>query len=358
MKILRITTSLDFGGIEKVFELHAKYSRKQNELIFVALGKGGNIEKVLKDLGYKVIVLNIASARIPSTKVIGALVKLFKQEKPDVIHAAGAEANFHATVAARFTGNKRIICEEIGIPNHTKKAKLVFRFVYLFARKVIAISKAVEEFLVQSKEVPANKVELIYNPINEIDSKDGAYAKEKLLFSIVARLEPVKNVALLIEAFAEIVKLAPEANLVIIGDGSQGEELKKQVERLQISNCVTFKGFLANPHPELQKSSFFVLPSLFEGFGLACIEAIQAGNVVICTDSGGIPEFINDGEQGFLFSPKNKESLVTAIRRAIALTENDKNEMVKSAQERVGQMFSPRKYVRQLDELYHSVSLV
>lgn len=355
MKILRLTNALNFGGIEKVFELHAKYDSKENELIFVALGKGGSIENELQKLGYRVIVLNAESTRIPSFKLIGNLIELFKREKPDIIHAAGAEANFHATLAARLAGFNKVICEEIGIPSHTAKAQFVFRILYKFSSKVIAISRAVETYLVNSKEVTKSKVELIYNPINEFEDIKSQHDREKLLFSVVARLEPVKNVSLLIDAFSEIARVNPSANLKVIGDGSLRESLTKQVEDFKLSENVTFCGFLPNPHTELYKSSFFVLPSFFEGFGIACIEAVQAGNIVICTDSGGIPEFINDGQQGFLFNPRDRSSLVAAIQKAINLTEDEKLNMVHSAQERVKSMFSPRKYVNQLNDLYKSI---
>lgn len=352
MKILRITTELNYGGIEKVFELHAKYNDKSSDLIFVALGKGGTTQQLLQDLGYRVIILNAAKVSIPSPKLIRTIIEIIKKEKPDVVHAAGAEANFHVTIAAKILGVKRIICEEIGIPSHSQKAKLFFRFVYKLSDKVIAISKAVEKYLVSSKEVPASKVSLIYNPVNEATLVNNQHSKDDLLFTVVARLEPVKNLDFLIEVFAEVVKKWPNARLHIIGDGSQRVLLQQQVVKLGLSNSVFLKGFIPNPQPYLSKSTFFVLPSLFEGFGLACIEAIQAGNVAICSDSGGIPEFISDGEQGYLFNPKSKEELLSVIEKAVALSEKGRKQMIASAQTRIRKMFSPIKYIEQLNSLY------
>ncbi|MBD1396955.1 glycosyltransferase [Pontibacter sp. JH31] len=351
MKILRVTTELNYGGIEKVFELHAKYHDKSYDLVFVALGNGGNTEVLLQKLGYKVIVLNAIKVTIPSLKLISALTKVIKEENPDVVHAAGAEANFHATLAAKISGVKKIICEEIGIPSHSIKAKLFFRLIYSFSDKVIAISKAVETYLVESKESPANKVVLIYNPVNEF-VKVEEVKKEEFLITIVARLEPVKNIDLLIEAFAELIKRFPKAKLSIIGNGSLRNVLQKQAERLHMDENISFKGYLVDPYPELLKSTFFVLPSLFEGFGLACIEAIQTENIVICTDSGGIPEFVSDGEHGFLFNPTSKEALLEKLEKAILLPETEKARMINSAQVKVKQMFSPAKYLSQLQELY------
>jgi glycosyltransferase involved in cell wall biosynthesis len=353
MKVIRVTTELNYGGIEKVFELHARYHTKGYELIFIALGKGGSTEKILQELGFKVIVLN-KQVRIPSFHLLKKLRKIFEIEKPDIIHAAGAEANFHATIAAKLAGVEKVICEEIGIPEHNIKAKLLFRFIYLNANKVIAISKAVENFLISSKEVSADKLQLLYNPVNEaVDVKH--LVKDEFLFSIVARLEPVKNIPLLIDAFYEFQKERPKAKLNIIGEGSQKKALQDQVKKLGIEGKVFFKGFIPNPNSLLLESSYFVLPSLFEGFGLACIEAIQAENIVICTNSGGIPEFIENGEHGFLINPKSKKALLEAMNRAVALSDNDKKQMIGAAKRRVLQLFSPHKYADQLQSLYCSV---
>lgn len=351
MKVLRIATSLGYGGIEKVFELHAKYHDKSFEIVFVALGGGGMTQNLLKELGYRVIVLEVEKVAIPSLELIQILTRLFELEKPDVVHAAGAEANFHVPIAAKLAGVKKIICEEIGIPNHSQKAKIIFRFIYKLSDKVIAISKAVEEYLITSREVPANKVCLVYNPVNET-ALISESCKEDLLFTVVARLEPVKNLSFLIEAFSEILKNWPDAVLNIIGDGSQKELLQEKINSLSLANKVILKGFIPNPYPELAKSTYFILPSLFEGFGLACVEAIQAGNVVICTSSGGIPEFINDEKQGFIFDPKDKHALLAAINKAVNLKMDEREEMVRSAQKRVTQMFSPSKYINELQELY------
>lgn len=351
MKILRLTTELNYGGIEKVFELHAKYHDHSSELVFVALSRGGNTQQLLQEMGYKVIVLNVERVSIPSFTLIKILIKIFRQEKPDVVHAAGAEANFHVPIAARLASVKGVICEEIGIPNHSQKAKLFFRFIYKLSDNVIAISKAVEHYLVSSKEAPANKVNLIYNPVNKVTHKL-EHHRQELLFTVVARLEPVKNLSFLIDVFSGVLQNFQEARLNIIGDGSLRKQLQEQIDNLKLSGKINLKGFLADPQPELSESTFFILPSLFEGFGLACIEAIQAGNIVLCTNSGGIPEFINDGEEGFLFDPKSKISILNAIDKAINLSLSDRNQMVMLAQRKINNMFSPTMYIEQLNSLY------
>src|SRR5690606_30520327 len=142
-----ITNSLGFGGIEKVFELHGKYFDKgKYELVFVALNQGGNTADTLMRMGYRVIILS-SSVKIPSTECILKLRALFRNEKPDVIHTCGAEANFHGIIAGRLCGVPTIIAEEIGLPNHSRIARIIYRILYLFTYKVIAISDSVRGYL-------------------------------------------------------------------------------------------------------------------------------------------------------------------------------------------------------------------
>ncbi|CAM3782449.1 glycosyltransferase [Pontibacter korlensis] len=355
MKIIRVTTSLDFGGIEKVFELHAKYYDKTHELMFVSLCNGGYTQKAIAEYGYSSIALGLKKATIPSFEAIKLLVRLFKEEKPDVVHAAGAEANFHATIAARLTGVKKIICEEIGIPNHSLKARLVFRTVYKFANAVIAISKAVEDYLLSSGEVPRKKLWMIYNPIEDSNGKqEYGTAADKLRFITVARLEPVKNISILVKAFSRIVAKYPDAELFILGNGSLKEELQDLCNALGLSSYVHFHGYISDPTPYLTGSRFFVLPSLYEGFGLACVEAIQCNVLTISTNSGGIPEFITDKKEGFLFDPRNRDELVAKMEQAIQLSDLEYNNITQRAKTKVKSMFSPNAYIHELNQLYIS----
>lgn len=353
MKVIRVTTSLDFGGIEKVFELHAKYYDKENKIIFASLCKGGNTQIMIQKLGYEVKTLGLEKATIPSLDAIKLLIKYFREEKPDVVHAAGAEANFHVTIAAKIAGIKRIICEEIGIPNHSLKARLIFRVVYSFADSVIAISNSVKDYLITSGEVPVGKIRMIYNPVEHTSGQSmERYLTDNLRFITVARLEPVKNIALLINAFGDLVKKYPKASLKILGDGSLKDELQNLVNSLGLNNSVHLVGYIPDPSLFLKESDYFVLPSHFEGFGLACVEAIQCGVLTLSTNSGGIPEFITEGKEGFLFNPQKKDELLAKMEKAIQLSHTEYRQMAHNAYDKIGAMFSPTRYIQELNLLY------
>jgi glycosyltransferase involved in cell wall biosynthesis len=112
----------------------------------------------------------------------------------------------------------------------------------------------------------------------------------------------------------KILEKFPDAKLVIIGEGLERKNLESEIKNLKLGNAVELKGKLNQEQVrrELLSAEVFVLPSLFEGMGIAILEA-QASNVpVIASNTGGIPDIIEDGETGILVEPKNSEQIANA----------------------------------------------
>lgn len=109
------------------------------------------------------------------------------------------------------------------------------------------------------------------------------------LVLFLSRLDPMKGFDVLLPAFAQVRMQVPDARLVIAGSGNPGYErsLRQEVERLELTNAVTFVGFVDGEAKAtlLRQAAVFVLPSLRENFGIAVVEAMAAGvPVVICRE--------------------------------------------------------------------------
>lgn len=166
MKIVRIVSELDFGGVEQVManSIPDLFRFQEHEITVIVLEKGGKVEEALRNKFIPVTVLGKKN-RIPNSFLISTLVKLIYQIRPDVVHTQGAEANFHGILASWLVGVPRIIGEEIGLPNHHSYWKWIFKWVYQKANRVIAISEAVKNRIVELGEVREEKVKVIYNPV-------------------------------------------------------------------------------------------------------------------------------------------------------------------------------------------------
>lgn len=349
MKILKITTLLDFGGQEKQYLSFTENPELlKSHYVFAAIGYGGNAEKVLRERGFEVHVLN-RNFSIKNLSNIWAVYQLIKKIKPDVVHTAAAEANFHGIIAAKLAGVENIIGEEIGIANHSSAAQKVFSFVYRFADKVIGVSKSVKNHLVKMGEIPEKKGVIIYNPVS-IPQTFPKNPSTSFQIVYVGRLEKVKNVATLIQAFSKIQN--NNSTLTIVGDGIERRALESLVRDLKIEERVVFTGFQAEPSQFLCSADLYVLPSYSEGFGIAAVEAMFLKVPVLATQVGGVPEFINHGENGWLFNPNSVEDLVEKLTYILSLNTYDRVSIGNKGFEDVSNRFTVDKYVENLENLY------
>jgi glycosyltransferase involved in cell wall biosynthesis len=352
MKIVRITTLLDFGGQErKYISFTQNPSWLVNDYIFAAIGHGGHAEKKIKERGFEVVIFN-QKPNISNLKNIWTLYKWFRKIKPDLVHTAAAEANFHGTIAARLAGVKVVVTEEIGFPTHSNKARAVFRMIYNYCDKVICVSKAVHHFLVEINEIKPEQGVLIYNPVGEPKSIERNLSNEFTMVC-VGRLEKVKNQQLLIKAFARLKD--KNTKLILVGDGREKENLQKLIADLDLSQRIEITGFSAEPEKYLAKGNLFVLPSLSEGFGIAVVEAMQQGLPCLCSSIGGIPEFIEENKTGWMFNPNNEEELYEKLEVITALPQLELDKIGAQAKAYVLQNFSEKKYVTELETLYQQL---
>jgi glycosyltransferase involved in cell wall biosynthesis len=353
MRIVRLTTSLDFGGQEKKYISFTNIkNRLLNQYVFAAIGRGGYAEQNLKTKGFEVYIFN-RNPSVVNFFNIFILYRRFRRIKPDIVHTAAAEANFHGILAARLAGVKIVIAEEIGFPSHSLKAQLVFSIIYRLVRVVVCVSEAVRDFLVEIGEIPAEKGVVIYNPVSP-----SKHVKREIqpYFTIVTvgRLETVKNHRLLLEVLAELSDKS--IRLILVGDGSERPNLEETIDQLNLKEQVWITGFISEPEQFLAKADLFVLPSLSEGFGIAAVEAMQMGVPSLCSKVGGIPEFIEDGKNGWLFDPHDKSELIAKIELILEMDREKRDTVGMHGRSSVADRFSEERYIEILEGLYEELA--
>jgi glycosyltransferase involved in cell wall biosynthesis len=355
MKVIRLTTLLDYGGQERKYISFVENGRKalKNDYFFAALGNGGYAEKFILKKGFQVKIFN-SKPNITNLKNIWLLYKWFKTIAPDVVHTAAAEANFHGIIAGKLAGVKVIIAEEIGFPNHSNKAKIIFKLLYSLTNNVICVSEAVKSFLININEIKSAKGIVIYNPVSEPKTIEDKLLSNEFTIVTIGRLESVKNQQLLINAFSKIDDLS--AKLIIVGDGRERVNLEQLISRLKLEKRVTITGFKSNPEYYLSKAHLFVLPSLSEGFGIAVVEAMLQAVPCLCSNVGGITEFISEKETGWFFNPRNEKELVVKINAIIATPYSDIQLIGINGKDFIKNRFTSEKYRHHLENLYQELS--
>jgi glycosyltransferase involved in cell wall biosynthesis len=201
------------------------------------------------------------------------------------------------------------------------------------AHAVIAISEEIHTALL-SRGVAAPRIHDIPNAVDLQKFRPlGAEAKSRLrhklqlpsdrtLAIFAGRLSRAKGLPMLIEAWPEIIARHPRLCLLVAGSGhisfdSCEAYVKEFTREHQLGDSVKFLGERANIDEHLQAADFFLFPTEYEGFSLALVEAMGCALPVVVTAVGAAPELIRNGDNGFLFAPKNLQAMVAAIDAAL-----------------------------------------
>lgn len=135
----------------------------------------------------------------------------------------------------------------------------------------------------------------------------------------VGRLNAAKGIHLLLQAMATLRRDFKALQLTLVGDGEERASLETLAEWLGISDCVVFSGAVNQDHilPYYQQADVFCLPSFAEGVPVVLMEAMAMEIPCVASRITGIPELIDDGEDGLLFTAANVQALTTALRRLL-----------------------------------------
>jgi glycosyltransferase involved in cell wall biosynthesis len=145
---------------------------------------------------------------------------------------------------------------------------------------------------------------------------------DRILLIYSGRLSRAKGLPMLMEAWPTLLQRFPELCLLVVGSGRLSfdncePEVKQFVQSRGLQNDVLFLGESDRVHELLQAADMFVFPTEYEGFSLALVEALGSGIPVVCTCVGAAPDLIREGQNGFLFPPRDKEAMIAAIDAAL-----------------------------------------
>ena len=135
----------------------------------------------------------------------------------------------------------------------------------------------------------------------------------------VARLDPQKGLRYLVEAMPALVRRFPKVVALFVGHGSPAAQasLEQLADGMQVRSHVRFLGSQADVRPYLEMCDVFVLPSLYEGMGIALVEAMAMERPCVATRATAVPEVVDDEVSGLLVAPANSSELADAIARLL-----------------------------------------
>jgi len=362
MRILLITTHLNHGGIASYVVSLAKGLKERKHNVIVA-SSGGTLVEVLKKYEIAHEKIDITTKSELSPKVLFSMVKLFNPLRDNDIQIVHAQTR--VTQVLSFWIDKIYGIPQVSTCHGFFKPRLSRIKFPCWGRKVIAISDAVKNHLQTDLKVKPEKIELIYNGLDIgkypqynteqiTESKKWIGLKPGAVIGNIARLSDVKGQSYLIEAFSEVTKRFPDAQLLFVGDGKIKEELLAKVSELGLSKNVIFIPSIQDTSSVLALMDVFVMCSLAEGLGLSIMEAQGMGVPVIATRVGGIPELVKDNQTGILVGPQDSASIAKAI---ISLLEDRQSarQLGVNAQKNIRENFTLENMITKTEKVYESV---
>ncbi|HZB88736.1 MAG TPA: glycosyltransferase [Terracidiphilus sp.] len=323
-RVLLLIPHLGGGGAERVTELLAQHLSSAKYDLHLSLVAASTPPVPLPG-----VTLHALSASRVRNSLL-PLLRLVRHLKPEVILSTMAHLNFAVlTLRPFYPRGTRILVRQNGTasamlaglrsPAITRR---MYRVLYPRANRILCQSQSMADDLHTTAAIPRGLLAVVPNPV-DIDTIRAqsiactARSAGPHLLS-VGRLAVEKGHDLLLDAFARVREVFPQASLSIAGQGGEEIHLQAQAARLGIHDSVRFLGHVDTPAALYGAATAFVLPSRHEGMPNALLEAAAAGLPLIATPaSGGIADLLRDQPGAWLAraisAPALAEALITAL---------------------------------------------
>ncbi len=253
------------------------------------------------------------------------LARYFERERPDIVFANLAAAEYAAFFAARLVSSPPPIVPILrGADKPGAKSTRRRRLLFPRAARLVAVSRGVSENIAAIVGTPEAGIATIHNPAFAPEiARHAEAAPDHPWFRDggppvvlgVGRLTPQKDFPTLVEAFRLVTAEHP-CRLLILGEGFDRAELESRVRALGLEDRVSLPGWADNPWAFMARAALFVVSSRYEGLSNALVEALTCGCPAVSTDCAGSLEIL--GDPGLIAPMGDPERLAEAMLRALA----------------------------------------
>jgi glycosyltransferase involved in cell wall biosynthesis len=325
MKIAMLSASFRGGGAERVqITLAGELARLGHDAHLVVFDDDGPLRsEIPKGVGLTVLgVKRVALGLKP-------LIRFLGEAAPDVVITAMMHVGTIALLARRLSRwNGKVIVRADGSrryhgPNTPAGKRSVLdllqRILLPKADALIGVSNAIaEEF---REDFGLGNCHVIHNPVaarrvGDDPPQHRFFDSGRPVFIAAGRLAKQKGFLFLIQAFSEVHE-SLDSKLIILGEGDERSYLEEEIGKLGLEEHVDLPGFVPDPIAWIGRASVFVLPSETEPFGLTLVEALSTGIPVVCTETEGPMDIIDDKRLG-IFAPFGRQmEFGTAMKAAL-----------------------------------------
>jgi len=364
--IAYIVNSLNLGGTENLVVQMSRAFLAEYDIRVICLDEPGLWAPTLRDAGMPVYCF----WRQPGIdlSIAGKIARCCKTHTIELIHAHQCTPGFYAALSRLTYSSPKLLFEEHGrhYPEtyNWKKNTINKWFIQNLTHTIIAVSADVRQRLDQYEGITASRIDVIYNgvhPPQKVEAAQKATLRQQLGFSpndfvvgTVGRLDPIKNLPMLLRAFAAVKAQYTQLKMLLVGDGPERTMLETLCNELAIADQVIMTGYRQDATDLLQCMDLFVLCSFSEGTSMALLEAMASETPVIVSDVGGNPELIQHNKNGWIIPSQSVTALSQAIDEALCL-QGERVRRGRQAKRDFEQCFSFPKMINNYRTLYQKM---
>jgi glycosyltransferase involved in cell wall biosynthesis len=357
---MQLVLSLSPGGTERlVIEICRQLANRVQSMV-CCLDEPGDWAAELEALNVPVVALHREPGFQPSLAV--QIARLIKAHDISVVHCHHYTPYVYGLLAARLANVRLVFTEHGKLSDHapSPKRRLVNPFLSMLGGRVCSVSADLKQHMV-AEGFPARRIQVVYNgidPGHRPTSSERLAAREALgvpsgafVAGTVGRLDPVKNLRVMLQAHALLLEKHPDARAVIVGDGPERAALEAHAADLGIAGSVVFAGYRSDVRALMAAFDAYVNTSTYEGVSLTILEAMATSLPVVAVPVGGNPEVVIDHETGVLVPPSAR-----AVADALSLLVLDprrRRRMGDAGRWRVIRHFSIARMVGDYASAYH-----
>ncbi len=359
--ILLMVAELDIGGCERdLTKIALGLDRNRFEPHVACLYSEGIRARELQAAAIPILALPTRSL-ISRSAFVGAklLAKYVRKHRIQIAHAYDGRMDLIALPVCWMAGVPTIIKSHLWYRNMKESP---YQYLHLISDRavdaIVTNSEATRRDLVQRYHVAARKIFLCYNGVDTqtffpspSEPRVAAMRDATLVVGCVCGIRPEKRLDLLMKAFSRVRSLDPKMKLLIVGSGPFQQEIDTLRKELGLeASCHLEKGH-QDVSRWMRSIDIFVQASDTESFPNALLEAMACGCCVVASKVGGIPELVNDRENGLLFDPGNLENLCDKLSEVIKSKEL-RIALASKAAETAAEQFPIEKTINRTQELY------
>jgi glycosyltransferase involved in cell wall biosynthesis len=359
IKVAHIRWCEPIGGVERVLrDLAVYHDRQQFSVCFFFLGRGGPYVEEIRASGNQVSIIHARSGYSPVMR--WHLVQALRTFHPDLIHEHGIPPLVRPLLNW-WIGAPLLVFEHGEIKINQRKGKPWLNWLHGLERRHFSRLVVVNSFtngrLAQSVyHIPENRIRVVHLGIDlsifsGSKTEKPSFKSDEMILGYVGRIQNYDKGTDYLPQIAYHLKQRNfnEFKIIVVGDGPDRETVIHQARSLGVCDKLVFKGRQNNVSDLMANMDILLMPSRFEAFGLAAIEALSVGTRVVAFAVDGLTEVIADCSEARLVSPGNVISMVESV---LDLWQKYKKQRSAATVGFVAERYDVHRMVAEIEEIY------